>query len=79
MKKEAGNGFFFVLQQIQSVAEPGQGDSESNGRKAVPSERGSSYAAGLWTQDQLPAACDSEIGNPIFWIDICPGRVRQKA
>lgn len=54
------------LQWIQSVAEAGQGNSESNGRKAVPSERGSSYAAGLWTQGQLRAVCDSEIGNPIF-------------
>ena len=72
MKKEAGNGFFFVLHWTQSVAEAGQGNPESNGHKAASSERGPSYAAGLWTQDQLRAVCDSEIDNPIFWIDL-PG------
>ncbi len=73
MKKEAGNGFFSVLHWTQSVAEAGQGNPESNGHKAASSERGSSYAAGQWTQDQLPVVCDSEIGNLTFLVDLFQG------
>lgn len=73
MKKEAVTGFFFVLHWTQSVAEAGQGNPESNGHKAASSERGSSYAAGQWTQDQLPVVCDSEIGNLTFLVDLFQG------
>ena len=31
---------------------------------------GSSYTAGLWTQDQLPTVCDSAIDNLTFQVDL---------